>query len=190
MGRVFAFSVKGFFLGNRPQKGPQRGQRHSLRRQDSTSCLALRSCFRTLRVKFTYTKTPALDPLTKEKSAIYRPLIPIDLKADSKWFSEEYGSYLDALIDSRADRNIAPLEIAELLQIDLSGIDPIETRGIEGGSVETFYTVLSFKIGGHSYDAPMGFGKSFPMILLGGSGFFDNWKINLDYPKDFELKRK
>jgi hypothetical protein len=141
-------------------------------------------------MKFNYTKLPSLDPISGERGDILRPIISIDISHNSGWFSDVYQIQLTALIDSGADRNVAPLPIAKMLGVDLSKIKPIETSGIGKGTVSTYYTMVYFKIGGYEYEAPIGFGDSFPMILLGGQGFFDHWKVNFDYPRDIEIKFK
>ena len=144
-------------------------------------------------MEFSYRRYPAFHPLTKERGFIFRPIIPVDVGYQNRWISsisEGEVAFIDALVDSGADHNFAPLEIAELLDIDFGAARPHRIVSIMGERTDTLFAPVSLNIGGRIFDALMGFGKEVESVVLGNVGFFDQWKAKLDYPKDIETQMK
>lgn len=110
---------------------------------------------------------------------IKTPSIPIIISGDSQLRIE-----VIALLDSGADVSIIPLDVAELLQINLND-EKSKSRGI-GGEVEVINTKMSVNIKkGHedySFTIPVQVikGDSSIPIILGREGFFDKFHITFD----------
>lgn len=124
---------------------------------------------------------------------INSPSIPIIL-------SGKEGKYrFIALLDSGADISVIPIEVAEVLGLELSG-NKEEARGI-GGKVPTIETKVNLEIGrGHEnynltipikvilienedadYELP---------VLLGRAGFFDNFSITFNQKENKIILKK
>lgn len=141
-------------------------------------------------MKFSYTKFPIISSITGEDEIIYRPIIPMDIGYHSLWLSDIFEGEVEALLDSGADRNVAPMELAELLEVDMASAIPEQTKGVEGGLVTVYYAPISLRVGEHIFESIMGFGETIPLVLLGGKGFFDGWKVTFDYPEEFVIRAK
>lgn len=143
-------------------------------------------------MKFTYTAIPAINPITSKESAIHRPYIPIDIAYENRWISKVGGfSYVDALIDSGADNNLAPLEFGNLLGVPWSTVKPKKTIGINGGiGIDTYFFPVAVAVGGDIYRTYMGFSEGLSQVLLGGDGFFNKYKVKFEYPRFFEVNKK
>ena len=105
-----------------------------------------------------------------------RPVIPIILK--------HKGEILEtpALIDSGADFNVFPLDLAEALEINLKGAKKVVFRGIGNKALELtgYMAIVTLMIAGRGksqeFDAPVIFTDELPEnghALLGETGFFD-----------------
>lgn len=126
-------------------------------------------------MKFPYRKVNLKHPFTS-KQFILRPIIPVSLKNGNK--SVRY----EALIDSGADFNIFPIEIAERLGIKLKNEKKIYFSGIEGNMMEGVTDKISLRIGGKiiftkAVFAAVGNG------VLGQYGFFDLCLVQFDLKK-------
>ncbi|PIN89346.1 hypothetical protein COU60_04305 [Candidatus Pacearchaeota archaeon CG10_big_fil_rev_8_21_14_0_10_34_76] len=117
------------------------------------------------------------------------PSIPITLHGNS-----EINIEVIALLDTGADLSVIPQDIAELLNIDLTG-EKDKSRGI-GGEVNIINTKISINLkkGHESYDFEipvqviLGDGKI--PVILGRKGFFDKFKITFDQANEkVSLKR-
>lgn len=97
-----------------------------------------------------------------------------------------------AVIDSGADFNMAPVELADIFEIDLSACRSIEVSGIEAVQpVRLFFAPVSIEIGREVIHTHFGFGGNLPSILLGQRGFFDKCReVTFMYPKHIEVKVK
>lgn len=141
-------------------------------------------------MKFRYISQIAINPLTKERDIIYRPFIPINIGYKDCWLSVVSGGsikYVDALVDSGADNNLGPMSIAKILNVPLEGITPHQVFGIDGLGIDTFFVPISMEIGGNVFKSFMGFSNEVKEVLLGGQGFFDQWKVKLEYAKDIDI---
>mgnify|MGYP001618300370 CR=1 FL=1 len=117
-----------------------------------------------------------------------RPIIPISIKHKGKVIK-----YL-ALIDSGADSNIFHIDIARLLEIDLRVLNKIQFAGIKKDRLCNGYiTVLELGIDDEFYDCPIMFSSDISNSgygVLGQRGFFDHFKLSLDYKTDnIQLKQ-
>ena len=119
-------------------------------------------------MKFSYKKIGA---------RILRPVIPIEFL-----YNEEVVRY-EVLVDSGADCNILPAEIGELLGIDVETGRKSNVGGITGGGMPFFLHTVTMRVGGWSYEVPVGFMPSMPALgygVVGQHGFFDLFRVIFD----------
>jgi len=123
------------------------------------------------------------DPIDGEKHC-FRPMLPLEISVNQKI------EWIDALIDSGADYNMAPVELAEVFKLDLGDYPKIDVGGIEQAKrIALAMVPVSLKFGGYSIETHLGFGGNLPNILLGQRGFFNRVKsISFEYPKNVEIK--
>lgn len=130
-------------------------------------------------MKFKYTTLPGVPQDTK------RPLVPIR-------FMHKSSSTLPilCLVDSGADYSYLSMEIADLLDIDLSKVIPQKSFAINGSSFLCYPAEIDIEIGGHKLNIPIHFTgqltSAFPCII-GQENFFskarvvfERYKWNLD----------
>jgi len=119
-----------------------------------------------------------------------RPVIPVEVKYKGKAIK-----YL-ALIDSGADFCIFHAEIGKVLGIDITKGPKLDYVGITGEKEESFFHNVLINIGGWDRKCYCGFSYKFnkskmPYGVLGQKGFFDLFKVSMDYGKsEIELKPK
>jgi len=120
-------------------------------------------------MNFRYTTLPGDTIGTK------RPIIPVKFIHKNKATLP-----ILSLVDSGADFSYLDFEIAEILGIDLSGVKPQKSFGINGASFVCYPSLVKIEIGGHLIEIPVHFSnqlsKEFPCIL-GQEGFFDKTRI-------------
>ncbi|MBI3458871.1 retroviral-like aspartic protease family protein [Candidatus Azambacteria bacterium] len=126
-------------------------------------------------------------PYKKLSSGISRPIIPIEVVYREK----ALGYY--ALIDSGADINVFPAEIADLLGIDIKKGKRGEISGITQGEVQVYYThPIIINVGGWKYKTSAAFMPTLSKNgygLLGQNGFFNLFKVKFDHSKqEIELQ--
>ena len=118
------------------------------------------------------------------------PYVPIEIK------NKEEGLRFEtmALLDSGADISILPLDLAELLDLDLSGEKEI-ANGI-GGQVEVINSEIIIKIGKrheiYEFIMPVQvlLKESKAPLILGRNGFFDKFVITFDhYAEKIRIKK-
>lgn len=117
--------------------------------------------------------------------AIKRPMIPIEV------FGPDESKKFNALIDSGADVSLFNLEIAEVLDIDLTNASSAKFTGI-AGNVDGYRTdKVKIKVDGfgQAIEIPACFVDSPSVgILLGQDGFFDLHRIKFEKDHDtFEI---
>lgn len=127
-------------------------------------------------MKFPYRKINLENPFNSKKF-ILRPIIPFSIKYNDKALRFE------ALIDSGADFNILPIEIAKKLEITLKNSDSISFAGVGGNIIDGIKTDVVLEIGSQEIQARVVFAPVEGGIL-GQYGFFDLCKVN------FNLKNK
>ena len=136
-------------------------------------------------MKFQYEKLPQQPPSPVDGAKHkFRPMVPIEIEISGRaeWWA--------GLIDSGADFNMAPLEIAEYYEIDINDYPQLEVRGIDReGGIKLGLVPIKMKFGGHLIETIVGIGGKIPYILLGQKGFFDKVKqVSFHYPKYVEIK--
>lgn len=127
-------------------------------------------------MRFPYRKINLKNPFNS-KQFILRPIIPLSIKYQDKALRFE------ALIDSGADFNIFPMEIAKKLGITLKNSDSIAFAGVGGNLIRGIKTDILLEIGSQKIQAKVVFAPV-ENGILGQYGFFDRCKIN------FNLKDK
>jgi len=142
-------------------------------------------------MQFPYCKFPSLpNDAFPEREHVRRPVIPIELR-----YNEKIVKYL-ALIDSGADFCIFHAEIGEYLGINIRDGKRLEFFGVIGDKKEAFFHEVSITVGGNERKSYCGFSYEFdvnkmPYGILGQKGFFDLFKVSMDYGKEqIELKPK
>lgn len=125
-------------------------------------------------MKFSYKKYGEL-----VGKAIYRPVIPVEIK-----YQKESVKY-EVLVDSGADFCLFHKEIGELLGIDVKkGIKGF-VAGINGGSDPYYIHNVILNVGGWDYRIKAGFkdmSKS-GYGVVGQIGFFDKFSVKFQYNK-------
>lgn len=142
-------------------------------------------------MKFKYQSSPSINPVTKERDLIYRPIIPIDIGYRDHWLSVVTdGAFrsLDALIDTGSDNNLGPLQIASILDIPVDHYPKNKIWGITSDFTECSFVPVAINIGGYVYNTVIGLGEKIIDLVLGSQGFLDHWQVKLEYAKEIELK--
>lgn len=134
-------------------------------------------------LKFPYKKFPQ-DPneAFPDHRQAQRPVIPITVKCGDKEID-----YL-ALIDSGADFCIFHGEIGQLLGIDIQSGKKLEFFGVTGEKESAYFHEITINIAGRDKHCYCGFSElnnsKLPYGILGQKGFFDMFKITMDYKKN------
>lgn len=123
-------------------------------------------------MNFPYTTLPGFPKDTK------RPLIPV------KFIYQDKSTLpILCLVDSGADYSYLTIEIADLLGINLRGIKPQKSFGINGLPFLCYPSKITIEIGGQRLDIPVHFSKelnqAFPCIL-GQEDFFTKTRISFE----------
>lgn len=120
-------------------------------------------------MNFPYSILPGIPKDTK------RPLIPVKFIHKSKSTLPIF-----CLVDSGADYTYLTMEIAKMLDIDLSNIKPVKSFGINGSPFLCYTSEITIEVGGHKLDIPVHFSNQLNRILpcvLGQENFFSQAKI-------------
>jgi len=118
------------------------------------------------------------------------PHIPIEIKGDCPTWIQTM-----ALVDSGADRSVIPKDLAELINLDLSG-EVTKANGI-GGEVRVIRTKMKVRIGNshghHTFEhlpVEVILQKTKAPMILGRDVFFDKFIISFNHLKEkITLKR-
>ncbi|MDP3974256.1 MAG: retropepsin-like aspartic protease [Candidatus Daviesbacteria bacterium] len=127
-------------------------------------------------MKFPYRKINLQNPFNS-KDFILRPIIPFSIKYNDRSLRFE------ALIDSGADFNIFPFEIAKKLRINLKKSDELTFVGVGGNFIDGIKADVILEMGSEKIKTKVVFAP-IDNGILGQYGFFDLCKIN------FNLKKK
>jgi len=117
-------------------------------------------------------------PSSKRSVEIRRPIIPVTVI---------YGKRLvqfEALLDSGADYNIFPGDIAIYLGINLKQGSKRNIHGISGNSINGYQHQVKLKIADQIYRTSITFSNNLPenaLAVLGNIGFFDHFSVLFDY---------
>lgn len=134
-------------------------------------------------MKYKYT---SFFPPDRTLKWIKRPMILIEV------FGPNGSNKFSALIDSGADCSLFNVEIAEMLDLDLSKGRSVDFAGISGKI--TGYRLENIQIKIEDFDKPIKIPVCFVRsktvgLLLGEEGFFDKYRIKFEKDHDaFEIK--
>ena|SRR3989344_4963242 len=122
----------------------------------------------------------------KYAPGLFRPVIPVTIKANTKFVIYE------ALIDSGADLCIFDAQLATILGVSLGKGKKKKVGGITG-NLQFFYVhQVIIEVGGWDYEIEAGFMPNIPPYgygILGQTGFFENFVVKFDYSKaEVEIK--
>lgn len=133
-------------------------------------------------MKYKYT---SFYPPEKTVRFIKKPIISIEV------FGSDDSKKFDALLDSGADSSLFNIEIAEVLNIDLSNAKPAKFTGISGHINGYRIEKIKIKVDGfvEVVEIPVCFVDSPSVgLLLGQEGFFDLYRIKFEKDHDtFEI---
>lgn len=106
---------------------------------------------------------------------LYEPLVPVK-------FIHKNRSTLPilSLIDSGADYSYLTMEVANLLEIDLTNIKVEKSFGINGSAFLCYPSKITIEIGAHRLDIPVRFSNQLNTpfkCVLGQEGFFSEARI-------------
>lgn len=135
-------------------------------------------------MKFKYRKIelPKSDAFPERHFAL-RPIIPIFFRIPKSGRKIGY----EALVDSGADYNIFPAQVAEIMGLDITRGRLDIFAGVGGGKYRAYFHPVKMCIGEWEYDtdcafsydvAPWGYG------VLGQRGFFDRAAVRFNYQKE------
>ena len=124
--------------------------------------------------KFYYTQFPVVDNHGKKIGKVARPIIEIVIN----FRHGKMVGPIEALIDSGADHNLFPAEIASALGINLKKGKKFSTFGISGDEIVVYrhYGIKIF-VNGSSFETSIDCSDKYhEIVLLGQQGFFDKLK--------------
>ncbi len=124
----------------------------------------------------------------KYGTGVLRPVIPVEIIYKGK------AVYYEALVDSGADSNILPAQIADVLDIDVKSGEKKEVWGVTGVGEDYYIHSVELVVGGWSYDVKVGFLPNIARLgygILGQKGFFDIFVVKFDLLKgEIEIKTR
>lgn len=123
-------------------------------------------------MKFPYRKINLKHPFSS-KDFILRPIIPVSIQYNNRNVRYE------ALIDSGADFNIFPLEIANKLGIKFKKASTIDFAGIGGNMIQGFISDVLIELGNTAFATKAVFAEVGNGVL-GEYGLFDLCKLKFD----------
>lgn len=119
-------------------------------------------------------------PSSKRSIKIYRPIIPLTI-----FYRQKFVQFA-ALIDSGADCNIFPSDVANYLGIELTKGRRRNITGISGGKIKGYEHPVNLKVGSCKFSSKIAFSNQFPknaLAVLGNKGFFDKFSVRFVYSK-------
>ena len=121
---------------------------------------------------FSYLPRPIINPKTNQREEIFTPYVPIML-------STSHGNptpLIDALVDSGSDRNLFPMQLADLLGISFKKIKPKIIHGIGGIAIKAYSSKINIWVNNEKYATEADFSLEQQTLLLGRQGFFNLFK--------------
>ncbi len=109
-----------------------------------------------------------------------RPIIPVEI------LFEKQAVRYEVLVDSGADCTLLPSEIGELLGIDVESGRKDRIGGITGGGMPFFIHQVLLRVGGWTFEVPVGFMPGMPDFeygVVGQGGFFDLFEVTFNRRK-------
>lgn len=129
-------------------------------------------------MKFPYTELPA-----GEGESVFRPLIPLRLGYPKT--HKVTGFQVFGLIDSGADNCLFQKYIGEWLGVDFKKCPSKTVTAANGGPIRCKTATIELHVAGKIYNTLGDFTEDLPPqhpIILGHTGFFDQFKITFDFP--------
>lgn len=121
-------------------------------------------------ISFDYFIYPLI--INKKLSAIYYPVIRLQLSNNRRIYSKA----IDCILDSGADFNLFPASIGEELGINLERGEKIIHTGIGNAQLEAYKHSVILYIKGYKFKTDVNFSYEHKVPILGRNGFFDNFK--------------
>lgn len=123
-------------------------------------------------MNFPYTSLPGIPKDTK------RPLVPV------KFIHKDKSTLtILSLVDSGADYSYLTMEIANLLEIDVSNVKVEKSFGINGSAFLCYPSKITIEIGGYKLEIPVRFSNQLNTpfkCVLGQEDFFSKTRITLE----------
>lgn len=121
---------------------------------------------------FSYFPRPLINPKSNLTQEIFTPYVPIRLSVSHS----NPTRLIDALVDSGADRNLFPLQLAELLGINFKKIKPKIIYGIGNSQIKAYATKINIWVNNTKYSTEADFSPDQQTLILGRQGFFNLFK--------------
>ena len=124
-------------------------------------------------IKLYYEVFPIIDNSGEKIGEVARPIVYLILNyKHGKMFGP-----MGAILDSGADYNLFPAEVADILGINLMKGEEKLNEGIGGKRVKTYrHTGIKMFVESYNFDTSIDFSKEISVPLLGQQGFFDKFK--------------
>ena len=127
-----------------------------------------------------------------ENTKICLPLLKYSLQHGKKKYT------IKGLVDSGADISLYPLDMAELLEINLKGAKDYHLVGINGQSLTTKLHEVTMMYDRYTFKLVVGFSKAAVGArafgaagIVGHRGFFDRFKVAFNYKEQyFEINKR
>ena len=105
------------------------------------------------------------------------PLVPVTI------FGPYESLELLALVDSGAEHNVMPTDLAAELGISLALAEPVTIVGAGEHEVPGALAFVKLQIGGRRWNAPVIFAEGLMRPVLGQAGFFSFFNVTIRYQK-------
>ncbi len=124
------------------------------------------------RLSYIYFPDPYENPITKERSAIYRPYILVRLCNGHKISR----GLVNCLLDSGSDRNLFPAGWGESVDINIKKGKELSILGIGGIEIKAYRHKVKLYVGDYSFESEVDFSFAQNKPLLGRDGFFNQFE--------------
>ena len=121
---------------------------------------------------FPYLPRPLIDPKANLVQEVFTPYTPIRV-------SHDHGNptaFIDALVDSGADRNLFPIQLGEMLGINFKKTNPKIIYGIGNAQIKAYSSKINVWLNNTKYPTYADFSLSQQTLILGREGFFNLFK--------------
>lgn len=132
-----------------------------------------------MKIQFDYTVFPIIDGNSKVIEIIHKPYIPVNLSSEIT--GKHTKSSIMCLLDSGADKNLFPVELAKSLGISLKEGAAHTMIGIGGIMIQSYSHKVSLSVRDYTFEADVFFSADQQTPLLGREGFFSAFhKVTFD----------
>jgi hypothetical protein len=140
------------------------------------------------KVSYKYLPVLGINQKTGKEIITHKPIIYIRFSHHHSNLTQQF----EALVDSGSDRNLFPLGIAEILDINYQRGKKVKIMGIGNHIIEAYTLDINIWVDGKKYQSEADFSPEQQTVLLGRRGFFDLFnKIIFDEDRrvvELELK--